>query len=83
MTLRYFQQPQVIQSACLDRPKDGARLAELDQLRLDDRISLEAAVSEGWPTPQPRARLANLKPQRPYRTAAQTWLRRRNTRIQP
>jgi hypothetical protein len=52
MTLSFFEQPQVIQSASLERPKDGVQSAELDQRRIDDRKSLEAAVSEGWPVPQ-------------------------------
>lgn len=80
MTSGYFQQPQVFRPGSPEQTKSGLSSAELDQRRVDDRKSLEAAVSEGWPTPQSRARVANLKPQRPYRTGAQTWLRRRTTK---
>jgi hypothetical protein len=81
MTLSYFQQPQVIRSSSPAQPKTKSE--ELDQRHLDDRKSLEAAVSEGWPVPHSSAPVANAKPQRPYRTGAQTWLRPRNIRIQP
>lgn len=80
MTSGYFQQPQVSGPVSPEQTKSGLSSAELDQRRVDDRQSLEAAVSEGWPTPQPRARVADLRPQRPYRTGAQTWLRRRTTK---
>ena len=83
MTLSYFQQPQAIRSSSPAQPMGGARLKELDQRRADDRRSLEAAVSEGWPVPQPSARVANARPQRPYRTGAQTWLRRKIIKAQP
>jgi hypothetical protein len=83
MTLSYFQQPQAIRSGSPAQPKAGARLEELDHRRDDDRKSLEAAVSEGWPVPQPGARVANPRSRQPYRTGAQTWLRRRTIKIQP
>jgi hypothetical protein len=83
MTLSIFQQPQVTRSDSPEEPTCGAKSKELDQQRIDDRKSLEAAISEGWPVPQSSAPVANAKPQRPYRTGAQTWLRRRTTRIQP
>jgi hypothetical protein len=83
MTLTYFQQPQVIGPVSPEQPKGGANLKDVDQRRVDDRKSLEAAVSEGWPVPQPSARVASVKPQRPYRTGAQTWIRRRTIKVQP
>jgi hypothetical protein len=83
MTLTHFQQPQAIRSSSPSQAKGDDTSAELDQRRVDDRKSLETAVSEGWPIPQPSARIANPRSQRPYRTGAQTWLRRRAIKVQP
>jgi len=83
MTSGHFQQPQAFRSGRPEQTKIDLSSAELDQRRADDRKSLDAAISEGWPALQPRARAANPRPQRPYRTGAQIWLRRRTTNIQP
>jgi hypothetical protein len=47
MTSGYFQQPQVFPPGSPEQTKSGLSSAELDQRRVDDRKSLEAAVSEG------------------------------------
>jgi hypothetical protein len=47
MTSGYFQQPQVFRPGAPEQTKSGLSSAELDQRRVDDRKSLEAAVSEG------------------------------------
>jgi hypothetical protein len=83
MTSSHFQQPQVFRSRSPEQTKSDLGSAELDQRRVDDRKSLEAAVSEGWPVPRPGTRVANTRPQRPYRTGSQTWLRRRTIKVQP
>jgi hypothetical protein len=83
MTSDYFQQPRALRSGSPEQTKTGFSSAELDQRCIDDRKSLDAAISEGWPVLQPRARAANPRPQRPYRTGAQTWLRRKIIKSQP
>jgi hypothetical protein len=65
----------------LQQPPDRAKSAELEQRRLDDRRSLDAAVSEGW-SPLLPSTLANAKPRLSYRTGAQTWQRRKTAKTQ-
>jgi hypothetical protein len=83
MTLSFFQQPQVTRSGSPEQPECDAKSKELDQWHIDDRKFLEAAISEGWPVPRRSARVANARSQRPCRTGAQTWLRRRIIKAQP
>jgi hypothetical protein len=83
MTSTNHPQSQASRSPAPAQPKPGATPEELDQRRNDDRKSLDAAVSEGWPVPQASSPVATARPQRPYRTGAQTWLRRKNIGIHP